>query len=87
MFSLRGYCNSSKHLDASVRRRAWPRLLFVLICISSQIFSNPALILASAQSDQTSDAATPERPQQFVPPLSPEIRDPLFLRAYQAAKE
>jgi tetratricopeptide (TPR) repeat protein len=46
------------------------------------------IVLAQQESKQTpSVSLAPERPQQIVPPLSPETQDPLLLRAHQAAKE
>jgi tetratricopeptide (TPR) repeat protein len=44
-------------------------------------------MLANEQAEQSLDPATPERPQQIVPPLSPEIKDPLLLHAHQALEE
>ncbi len=55
---------------------------------SAQIFLSGWIVLAQQQSKQTpSVSLAPERPQQIVPPLSPEAQDPLLLRAHQAAEE
>jgi len=46
------------------------------------------MVLGQQESKQTpSVSLAPERPQQIVPPLSPDAQDPLLLRARQAAEE
>ena len=45
------------------------------------------MALANQQSKQAPATLAPERPQQVVPPLSPEAHDPLLLQAYDAAQE
>ena len=56
--------------------------------ILAQIFLSTWMALAQQQSRPTpSVSLAPERPQQVVPPLSPEAQDPLLLRAHQAAEE
>ncbi len=58
------------------------------LCILAQIFLSTSMALAQQQSKPTpSVSLAPERPQQVVPPLSPEAQDPLLLRAHQAAEE
>jgi len=44
-------------------------------------------ILADEPSKQVPAPLAPERPQQTVPPLSPESQDPVLLRAHQAAEQ
>jgi tetratricopeptide (TPR) repeat protein len=47
-----------------------------------------SIALAQDASKQTPTVSlAPERPQQVVPPLSPETHDPLLLRAHQAAEK
>jgi tetratricopeptide (TPR) repeat protein len=64
------------------------RRVCVPLGILAQIFLSGWMVLAQQEAKQTpSVSLAPERPQQIVPPLSPETQDPLLLRAHQAAKE
>jgi tetratricopeptide (TPR) repeat protein len=58
----------------------------LVVCILAQMFWSGSW--AQTQSKPAPSASlAPERPQQIVPPLSPETQDPRLLRAHQAAEE
>ena len=63
------------------------RLVCVWLCGLSPIFCGASMMLANQQANQAPASLGPERPQQVVPPLSPETHDPLLLRAHQDAEE
>ena len=67
-------------------RRA--RRVYLLVCFLSQMFLSGSTVQAQEQSKEIPSAPTAsDRPQQIVPPLSPEAEDPLLLRAHRAAEE
>ena len=74
----------------------WSRLLnsrrvqrvSAAICILSQLFCHGSTLYSQEPPKQSQSAPlAPERPQQIVPPLSPDAVDPLLILAHQAAEE